>query len=309
MRMLKLSLLILLAFACIVILSLPTIFNKETEVLDPENRKNAPGKFISLPNGVTHFEAFGNNTAKAVLLVHGFSVPNYIWDPTFKALKENGFYVIRFDLFGRGYSDRPNVVYNGELFTQQIADLLIALEVDKPIDIIGLSMGGPIVSEFAIKFPERVRKVILIAPLNEPKNISILNIPIIGEYLTNVYLAPSLSKSQLEDFIKPEEHAEWPDKFKPQMKYKGFKRALLSTLRNYLNEDKLPIYIKLGALNKEVLLIWGENDITTPFGGSARIREVVECDFLSIKEAGHLPHLEHPELVNSRIIRFLNEYK
>lgn len=307
MRRLNLSLLILLATVSTAILILPAIFDKENEVLNSENRKNAPGEFISLPNGVTHYEMFGHDIAKTVLLVHGFSVPGYIWDPTFKALKENGFQVIRFDLFGRGYSDRPNVVYNGELFTQQIADLLIALKIDKPIDIIGLSMGGPIVSEFANKYSEKIRKVILIAPLNEPKNISVLNIPIIGEYLTNVYFAPTLSKSQLEDFIKPEEHVEWPDKFKPQMKYNGFKRALLSTLRNYMSEDKLPVYIKLGELNKEVLLIWGEKDITTPFGGSARIREVVECDFLSVKEAGHLPHLEHPELVNSRIIRFLNE--
>lgn len=307
MRKLKTLLLILLTIVCIVILILPAIFNKETEVLNPENRKNAPGEFINLPNGVTHFEAVGHDTAQTVLLVHGFSVPSYIWDPTFKALKENDFRVIRFDLFGRGYSDRPNTVYNGDLFTQQIADLLIALNITNPIDIVGLSMGGPIVSEFTNKYPEKVRKVVLIAPVNESKNISVLNIPVIGEYLTNVYFAPSLSKSQLEDFIKPEEHAEWPDKFKPQMQYKGFRRALLSTLRNYMNEDKLPIYIKLGELNKEVLLIWGEDDITNPFEENVRIREVVECEFLNIKEAGHLPHLEHPELVHSRIIRFLYE--
>lgn len=307
MKKLKKSLLILLAFVCIVILMLPVILNEETEVLNPENRKEAPGEFINLTNGITHYEAFGHDTAQAVLLVHGFSVPNYIWDTTFKFLKENGFHVIRFDLFGRGYSDRPNVVYNSELFTQQIADLLFALKIDKPIDIIGLSMGGPIVSEFTNKYPEKVRKVILIAPFNEAVNISVLNIPIIGEYLTNVYFAPSLSKSQLEDFVKPEEHVEWPDKFKPQMKYKGFKRAILSTLRNYMNEDKLPAFIKLGELNKKVLLIWGENDKTTPFEGNVRIREVLDCDFLRIKESGHLPHLEHPEIVHYKIINFLYE--
>jgi pimeloyl-ACP methyl ester carboxylesterase len=307
MKKLKTSLWIFFAIVCIVILILPVILNKETEVLNPENRIEAPGEFISLTNGITHYESFGHDAAPTVLLVHGFAVPYYMWDITFEVLKENGFHVIRFDLFGRGYSDRPNVVYNGELFTQQIADLLTALKIDKPVDIVGLSMGGPVVTEFTNKYPEKVRKVILIAPFSEPLNISILNVPILGEYITNVYLAPSLSKGQLEDFLKPEEHADWPEKFKPQMKYKGFKRALLSTLRNYMNEDKLPVYTKLGKLDKDVLLIWGENDKTTPFEGNVRIREVVGCDFLSIKEAGHLPHLEHPELVHSRIIRFLNE--
>jgi pimeloyl-ACP methyl ester carboxylesterase len=91
------------------------------------------------------------------------------------------------------------------------------------------------------------------------------------------------------------------------MKYKGFKRAILSTLRNYMNEDKLPVFIKLGELNKKVLLIWGENDKTTLFEGNVRIREVLDCEFQSIKESGHLPHLEHPEIVHSKIIHFLNE--
>jgi pimeloyl-ACP methyl ester carboxylesterase len=307
MKKLKTSLWILLIIVIITILILPIMLNEETKTLNQENRKEAPGQFITLPNGVTHYDVAGSDTAQTVLLVHGFSVPNYIWDPTFDFLKENGFHVIRFDLFGRGYSDRPDAVYNGELFTQQIADLLTALKIDKPIDIIGLSMGGPIVAEFTSKNPEKVRKVTLIAPLNEPIEISILNVPIIGEYLTSVIFVPSLSKNQLEDFSKPEEHADWPGKFKPQMKYKGFKRSLLSTLRNYMNKDKLPIFVELGKRNKEVLLIWGENDKTTPFSGNERIREVVECEFLGIKETGHLPHIEYSELVNSRIISFLKK--
>jgi pimeloyl-ACP methyl ester carboxylesterase len=74
-----------------------------------------------------------------------------------------------------------------------------------------------------------------------------------------------------------------------------------------MNIDKLPIFTELGKQNKEVLLIWGEKDKTTPFTGNVRIREVVECDFLSIKDTGHLPHIEYSELVNSTIFRFLTE--
>jgi pimeloyl-ACP methyl ester carboxylesterase len=307
MKKIKTLLWILPAIIIITIFTLPTVLNQETETLNPENREKAPGQFIDLPNGITHYQMAGPDTAQTVLLVHGFSVPLYMWDQTFEFLKDNGFQVIRFDLFGRGYSDRPDAVYNGELFTQQIADLLTALQIDKPIDIIGLSMGGPIVTEFTNKYPEKVRKVTLIAPLNEPFDISVLKIPILGEYMTTVYFAPSLSKGQLDDFSKPEEHAEWPDKFKPQMKYKGFKRALLSTLRNYMNKDKLHIYTELGKQNKEVLLIWGEDDRTTPYEGNVRIRKAVACDFLSIKKAGHLPHLEYPELVNTKILNFLQD--
>jgi len=43
----------------------------------------------------------------AVALVHGFSVPYYVWDPTAPELARAGFRVLRYDLYGRGYSDRP----------------------------------------------------------------------------------------------------------------------------------------------------------------------------------------------------------
>ena len=306
-KKLKTTLWVILAVVCIAIFTLPVVLNKETIRLNPETRKEAPGEFVKLTNGITHYEEFGHDSAQTVLLVSGFSVPYYIWDRTFEVLKENGFHVIRFDFFGRGYSDRPNVVYDSDLFTKQIADLLVALKIDEPIDIIGLSMGGPVVTEFTNANPEKVRKVILIDPLHEPINISVLNAPVLGNYLMNVYFTPSLPERQLEDFYKPEEHPEWPDKFFPQMKYKGFRRALFSTLKNYMNEDKLPAYIYLGKLNKEILLIWGEDDKTIPFEGNQRIREVVECEFLGVEDAGHLPHIEYPELIHSRIIHFLND--
>lgn len=295
------------SIASIGILILPVILNKETRTLNPETRKEASGEFISLSQGITHYETVGADTAQTVLLVSGFSVPYYMWDQTYEVLKTAGFRVIRFDFFGRGYSDRPNVKYNSDLFTRQIADLLAALKVDKPIDIVGISMGGAVVTEFTSKYPEKVRKVILIAPLNESVNRPVLNVPVLGEYLINVFYAPYLAASQLEDFTKPEDHAEWPGKFKPQMKYKGFKRALHSTLKNNMNYDKLPAYINLGKLNKEVLLIWGEDDKTVPYEGNERIRAVVACDFMSLQGTGHLPHLENPEAVHSRMIGFLNK--
>jgi pimeloyl-ACP methyl ester carboxylesterase len=297
------SLWIILAIVLVTILILPVLLNKESEILNQESRKEAPGQFITLSGGITHFEAFGPDTAQTVLLVHGLSVPFYMWDPTFKFLKENGFHVVRYDIFGRGYSDRPNAVYNGNLFTQQIADLLDALEIDKPIDVIAVSLGGPIVAEFTNHYPDKVRKVILIDPVHEPLGKPILKIPVLGNLIIDLYFA----RSQAGDFYKPEDHADWTEKFKPQMKYKGFKKAILSTLNHFAHEDKLPVYTAFGKLNKKVLLIWGEHDKTTPYEGNEQIRDVVECEFMSVKESGHVPHLEHPELVNSRIIHFLNE--
>ena len=92
--------------------------------MNDEARRNVSGKFIRLAKGITHYESGGVDTGKVVILIHGFSVPYYIWDATYDSLVQNGFRVIRYDMFGRGYSDRPNVVYDPPFYRMQLQDLI-----------------------------------------------------------------------------------------------------------------------------------------------------------------------------------------
>ena len=87
----------------------------EIKELDAAARKNASGDFIELSDGWVHYHFEGLESGPAVVLVHGFSVPAYIWDPTFQALADAGYKVLSFDLYGRGYSDRPDKVYDIDL--------------------------------------------------------------------------------------------------------------------------------------------------------------------------------------------------
>ncbi|MEP7137424.1 MAG: alpha/beta hydrolase, partial [Chloroflexota bacterium] len=127
----------------------------ETKELNDEARKSAGGAFIQLSNGVTHYELGGNESGEVVVLVHGFSVPYFIYDPTFEFLTRSGFRVLRYDLFGRGFSDRPHMDYNLDLFIEQLSDLLDTLRFTPPVNLIGLSMGGLIASAFTVRHPER----------------------------------------------------------------------------------------------------------------------------------------------------------
>ncbi|MGB7874199.1 MAG: hypothetical protein WBL25_07430, partial [Anaerolineales bacterium] len=81
----------------------------KTEELNEAARAGAPGSFVQLSDGCSHYELGGPPDGQPVVLVHGFSVPYFIWDPTFSFLTECGFRALRYDLFGRGYSDRPRV--------------------------------------------------------------------------------------------------------------------------------------------------------------------------------------------------------
>src|SRR4051794_38120912 len=90
--------------------------NPERATLDDAARASAPGSFVHLSSGVTHYELRGPAAARTVVLVHGFSVPYYIWDSTTAALEANGFRVLRYDELGRGLSDRPNAAYDASLY-------------------------------------------------------------------------------------------------------------------------------------------------------------------------------------------------
>jgi pimeloyl-ACP methyl ester carboxylesterase len=276
--------------------------------IDDEIRKSAPGKFIQIPDGFVHYELTGPETARTVVLVHGFSVPYYLWDQTFGALKFAGYRVLRYDLFGRGYSDRPKLVYNGDLFDKQLLDLLNALQIPGKVDLIGASMGGPIVATFACRHPERVRSVSLFDPGysrgGQPLPYKI-RAPIIGEYNFRK-LAESLPQSQLADFKHPDRFPEWPNRYKPQMQFKGFRRSILSTLRNYVTTDWSSDYVCIGAKGTPVFLVWGKDDRDVPFDFSKDLlRAIPKAQFLPVEDAAHVPFIEHAEIVNPALLRFL----
>src|SRR5947208_9877805 len=59
--------------------------------LDDAARKSAPGQFVRLSDGYTHYELAGPQDAPLVVLAPGATVPYYIWAPTFSALVQSGF--------------------------------------------------------------------------------------------------------------------------------------------------------------------------------------------------------------------------
>jgi pimeloyl-ACP methyl ester carboxylesterase len=257
---------------------------------------------------VTHYELAGPKDAHTVVLVHGFSVPFYIWDPTFDALTAAGFRVLRYDLYGRGWSDRPEVRYDPDLFDQQLFQMLGALHITEPIDIVGVSMGGPIVVGFVARHPESVRKIVLFDPafgkgLRPPWQ---LRAPVVSKFVMAVQIAPTMARSQRDDFVHPERYPDYFARYITQMRYKGFRQAILSTIQDFLPLDNTAAFAQIGKSGKPVLLIWGRADRDVPFAVNDEVRKAIpQAEFHAIDDAAHVPFYEHPEIVNPILIEFL----
>lgn len=286
--------------------------NPETRVLDAAARRSAPGKFVRLSDGMTHYQVDGPDSGRVVVLAHGFSVPSYIWDSTAADLADAGYRVIRYDAYGRGFSDRPNVVYSDQLYERQLGELLDSLHLKDKVDLGGVSAGGYVIGVYAGRHPDRVRSLILSDPVSgqSPTSMRPYDLPIVGEYLFQADQVPTMAEGQASDFVRPSRFPDWANKYRVQMQYKGFGHALWSSrvFRRGLNTDT--IYRRVAAAHLPVLLIWGEKDQTVPFERSALVRKAIpDAEFHAIPDVGHLPIVERASLTDSLILDFLRRTK
>ncbi|SHJ41697.1 Pimeloyl-ACP methyl ester carboxylesterase [Desulfatibacillum alkenivorans DSM 16219] len=283
-----------------------------TTPLDNSARSSAPGSFVQLSQGMVHYSLDGPEDGEAVVLVHGFSTPMFIWERTVPALTDAGFRVLTYDLYGRGYSDRPDVKYNEELFDSQLEELLEALDIQEPVNLLGLSMGGAIVTIFTARHPEKVRRTGMIAPAGFPVKIpftaKLVRIPGLGDFLMSVMGDRTIRKSAAKSFYDQSQVEPFLAKFDEQMKYKGYKRAILRTLKEFNLNDQEEAFKAVGSLGKPVLLIWGENDQTVPYEHHEKVMAAIpQTQFHSIEKAAHVPHYEKNGVVSPIIVGFFED--
>lgn len=285
--------------------------NPEHQSLDAAARTGVPGHFVALHDGVTHYIIDGPDTGRTIVLVHGFSVPAYIWDSTAAFLAHEGFRVVRYDEYGRGWSDRPNVEYTADLYDRQLGELLDSLQIRGAIDLAGVSMGGWVTATFTGRHPSRVRSLVLVDPVagTASRNLGAVSYPLIGAYLWQTTAVPTMAEGQASDFLHPERFPDWADRYRPQMRYKGFGHALLSTRRAEAGVSMDSVYRTVAASHVPVMLLWGTADHTVPFARNASVRAAIPtADFHPIADAAHLPILEQAARTDSLFLAFLKTH-
>jgi pimeloyl-ACP methyl ester carboxylesterase len=284
------------------------VFDPEQRALDAGARAQLSGQFAQLGDGYTHYELAGPAGGRVVVLAAGFSVPYYIWDPTFKALTDAGFRVLRYDYYGRGYSDRPAIPFDDAMYVRQLDQLLTAVHIAEPIDLTGISFGGSFITSFADKYPGRVRSLIYFDPsIRRPYQLSMLeDLPPVWNYLTAILDEKYWANDQLDDFLHPERFPDWPKRYRDQIQYKGFRRARLSEIATNVGVDQSDQLKRVGQHPRPVLVIWGKQDKTVPFEESEWLMQSLpQARLVGVESSGHLPQWEQPEGVHPELIHFL----
>ena len=289
------------------------MFGPERLDLTAEARRGLPGSFVQLPAGVTHYELRGEADAGTVVLIHGNAAPSVTWDRTIGPLCDAGFRVLRYDLFGHGFSDRPHRrTYDRRFYNTQLADLLNALGIASPIRLVGTSQGGSIAACFAAENPGAVSRLALLAPFFDefPASGSVLFrlmvAPVVGDLLMR--LAGDGKLADLSDaVVSPDTRAVLQPQVAEQFRYRGKREAILANLRGDALNDATDCYRRLREQGIPVLLAFGSLDQKLPRESMSRLRDLLpDIEYHQIEGAGHLGHYEFADQIDPLLIRFLS---
>ncbi|HEY8957187.1 alpha/beta hydrolase [Chitinophaga sp.] len=284
---------------------------QETTPLNDITRRAAPGSFIQLKQGTVHYSLAGPDTAQLLVLIHGGGCTGIeVWKNNIPYLLSKGYRVLCYDLYGRGYSDRPETVYDLKLYREQLVALLDTLQLRQPFDMIAMSMGAPIGLDYAAGHPDRVKQIILLGPAasGDLQPSKLLRFPVIRDLLMSGYWYPRAVENQRKEFVNQPLFNSYAERLKYFMNFKGYKRITLSSWMNMLNQSQLYLLEKIPP--KKIFLIYGKQD---PFFPKEKLSSYTALyptlEVHEVDSAGHMPHYEQPQEVNALMWKYLEGKK
>jgi len=241
-------------------------------------RQDASGDFVTLSQGVTHYEWLGPARGPVAVCVHGLTTPSFVWRGLARGLARMGFRVLIYDLYGRGYSDRVQGRQDRVFFLRQLNDLLADQQVNGDITLVGYSMGGAIATTFASAHPDKVRHLILLASAGMGTKAGgltrlIAKTPVIGDWLMLALFARTHHKTTESERDLPSSVENIVDLQQNELRYRGFIPAVLSSLRGILSEVMNEDHRIIHRAGIPVLAIWGRDDTVIPLTAMGALTE------------------------------------
>jgi pimeloyl-ACP methyl ester carboxylesterase len=248
-----------------------------------------------------------------LLLLHGLGVSVETWSQNVEALARQ-FRVIAADIPGYGKSTRPaSSFYSLEHAGTFMGHLIDALGLPK-VSLAGNSMGGMLSIQFALMYPERVDKLILVGSAGLGCEITwpmrMLTIWPIGELLMRPrrLLVEYAAKSLLvhEDLITDA----FLDKMYQLYSIPGTSEATLQTLRVGVDVRGQSAAFPPDALHRiaaPTWVVWGERDNLFPVRhAEAALHSIPDCRAVVLREAGHAPQMDRAATFNELALEFLD---
>lgn len=324
--------LIMIFFVLIVplLIPLPPIGMDAAALADPG------GYFITVDGLSTYVLEKGDKTAPPVLVLHGWGASTFSWREQMIPLAEAGYRVIAFDRPPYGLSAKvgDNIPYSPAALADFTARVMDTLGVDKAV-LVGQSQGGSVVGYFAIKYPERVEKLVFVSaalrPTDDPVPVasggtsnrvggalglppvvnSLLSFPSIARWARigiRTFVTPDFSTSILKSAYHDPNFmtADIAAGYSKQLQVVGWDEALLGQLRGSSVQAEPITAAQISDIRAPVMIVWGQDDEWVPLAVGERLHELLpDATYVTYPNVGHLPHEEMAASFNVDLLAFL----
>ncbi|MFM2148331.1 MAG: hypothetical protein RLZZ187_637 [Pseudomonadota bacterium] len=267
-----------------------------------------PSSFVTVEGVRLHIRDTGRGEATPVLLLHGFGSSLHTWEE-WARLMEPERRVIRLDLPGFGLTGSDPTGDYSDLRAVALLDALLGQLGVAQVDVVGSSMGGRIAWRFAAERPERVRRLVLMAPdgfasagftYDKPAGV-----PLMMRALPYTLPTPLLRGGIAPAYADPRALTpEALERYRDMMLAPGVRRAILDRMATHVLVPPEPILARIAA---PVLLLWGEADRMVPAPHAADYARVLrESRTVVLPGLGHVPMEEDPARSLAPVLEFLS---
>lgn len=321
--------LVLVIFVVPYFISFSPIGVEASTLADPD------GFFIDVDGLSTYVLARGPEDGEAVLLLHGWGASTFTWREQIDVLAEAGYRAVAFDRppYGLSAKTGTNIPYSASDLAQFTVEVMDELGIQKAV-LVGQSQGGGVAGYFAVRYPGRISKLVLVSaalrPTDDPQPTTSggsnrvggsLGIPPVVTSLIKfeplarwarlairTFVTPEFSTSILKSayydpaFMTPEIEAG----YQRQLKVVGWDEALMGQLTGASFQADPITAEQIAGIDVPVMIAWGADDTWVPISVGERLRELLpEAEWHVYPQVGHLPQEEAAEAFNADLVGFL----
>lgn len=223
---------------------------------------------------------------KRLIVLHGWTYSTDKWQPLVKYLKEKNIEVAFLSV--PGLTEETAKVWTLEDYVEWLKDKLAS---EKQPILIGHSNGGRIAIAFASKYPDKLKRLILIDSAGIFHNKLPLKLKrFIFGTLARFGKKVTSSKKLRNLLYKAARESDYKDAAPP----------MRQTMVNLISSDLTP---QLGQITVPTLIIWGKLDRVTPLSDGFLMHRLIKKSKLQIIDgAGHSPYFTHAALIRQKIL-------
>jgi pimeloyl-ACP methyl ester carboxylesterase len=271
-----------------------------------EKYTNEESCFIDIDSVNVHYRKEGEG--ETILLIHGTFSSLHTFDEWTNILKEN-YQVIRLDLPGFGLTGpHPKNKYAIESYADFINEFLETLSIES-CTVVGNSLGGWLSWEFALKYPSKVKKMVLIDAAgyindrNFPLPFVIAQTPVLRNVFNYVPKAVVRRFVRQVFFDQSKVTEEIVDRYFDLFHREGNLEAFVKIANSYFVQNTHNLY----QLEIPVLIMWGEKDNWLSVKHASKFqKDIKDCRTIIYEDVGHVAMEEIAEQSVKDLINFLN---